>query len=307
MKKDAIITHIQSASRKLMQQLGILDDHASPIKSISQSHALLELHTYKTMNMLQLARILNLEQYTTSRLVMQLVSNNLCTIQRDINDRRNKLISLTDKGSMLAQKIHKESHLQMQQALNLINKKEREIIAQGLSLYAQVLNQSRLREACRIRKSTKKDMPQLINLAKFIHMEYGLYTNHQTILFVQHELNEIKKIYTGEKSENFVIVHNAEIVGCCGYSPLSDDNKDICTLRALYLSPQIRGLGLGTRLVQKVLHHAKSHGFKLCYSEDYGCMQDPTTFYKRLEFKKSESPAIATKHNLKSSWYVKEL
>lgn len=307
MKQDPVIAHIQSVSRRLMQQLGLFDTHTVAIKSVSQYHALLELTLYKVMNMVQLSNVLNLEQSTTSRLVVQLIAQGLCQVQRNTHDRRNKLISLTEKGSMLAEKIHAESQLQTQQALSLLNKKERAAIAHGLSLYSQVLHQSRLKEECKIRKLHKKDIPQLQEIYKLAQTEYGLNAHHETIFFLKTNLKNSAKNLAMPRSGYFVVEHKKEIIGGAGYSPLSDDYSDVCIIKCFYLSLHARGLGLCKLLMKKVFSHAKLDGYQQCYSEDYSATKDLSEFHKKTGFKKLETIPLHIRHNSTNDWYLKKL
>ncbi len=66
--------------------------------------------------------------------------------------------------------------------------------------------------------------------------------------------------YYLEKGGAFWVVENSgEIVGTCGYVPLSDER---CELKRMYLLSEIRGEGLGKKLLAKTASHAFENGFK---------------------------------------------
>lgn len=158
MKKDKSILQIRSASREIVRQLGLLNNRFSAIGSVSQCHALVELDVNGAMNLNQLSDALNLEKSTTSRMVNQLSEQHLCNIETDKNDRRNILISLTDKGRALVKQIHKQATEQVQEALYLMSKEEKELVVNGLTLYAEALKQSAPQNEYRKRKPLKKDV-----------------------------------------------------------------------------------------------------------------------------------------------------
>lgn len=302
MEKDTIITQIKFASRELMRQFNLFNSKFSSIGSISQCHALVELATYKTMSMKQVTHLLGLEKSTVSRLIVQLVHRNLCEIQPSKVDRRSKLISLTAEGSALAKKIHAEYHVHIQQALTSINQEDLVTFAQGLSLYTESLQQLHLKEKCKIRKLVKKDVAQLQEKYKFTHIGQNVDANHSTVSFLTMKHKEIAKSLTIAKSGYFVYEHNKEIVGIAGYSPLPEANPDICIVRCFHAASHVRGLVFCEPFLQKMLGHAKSNGFKQCYSEFNKCPA-----FKELGFQKAETIPFRTQQNSICDWLVKEL
>jgi DNA-binding MarR family transcriptional regulator len=160
MKTDKVISQIRSASREMVRQFGLLSNRFSAIGSTSQCHALVELDTQGVMTLGQLSTILNLEKSTTSRLVMQMADEGICQIKPDATDRRNKLISLTEKGLMLVNQIHIEAKAQVVQALELLTEEEKAAVVRGLSIYANALKQSGPKYEYKSRKRLKKNIPE---------------------------------------------------------------------------------------------------------------------------------------------------
>jgi DNA-binding MarR family transcriptional regulator len=160
MKTGKLVLQIRSASREIVRQLGLLNNRFSSIGSTSQCHALVELDTHGIMTLIQLSVILNLEKSTTSRLIMQMSDEGICQIQSDENDRRNKLISLTEQGLILVNQIHVEAKAQVMQALDMMSEEEKNTVARGLSMYANALKQSRPQYEYKSRKPLKKNIRQ---------------------------------------------------------------------------------------------------------------------------------------------------
>jgi len=307
MKTETLITHIRSSSREMVRQFGLLNNCFSSIGSTSQCHALVELDSHGVMNLGQLSTVLNLEKSTTSRLVTQLLSKGICHIQLDENDRRNKLISLTKKGLQLVNKIHLEAKLQVQQALDMMSEDEKNTVVRGLSIYAKALKRSRILQEYSIRKLTKSDVPQLINLIKTIWAEFGFDSSHPAAPIFEDELKNTYETYSGKKSSYFVLMHAKRIIGGVGYGPLSNEYADTCELKGMYLSSQLRGSGLGAFLLQKVLREIKNEGFKKCYLETMDYMHGANALYKRFGFAKLDNPIGNTGHTWTNCFYIKEI
>lgn len=307
MSANNVVNQIRSASREMIRQFGFLNNRFSSIGSTSQCHALVELDAHGVMNLGQLSSVLNLDKSTASRLVMQLCKEDSCQIHFDENDRRNKLISLTKKGLQLVNAIHYEANLQVKLALNMINEEEQATVLKGLTAYAKALKRSRLHNEYKVRKLQKSDMPQLVNLIKSIWAEFGFDSTHPKATVFEEELHRTYETYTAKKSNYYVLVDGKKIIGGVGYAPLVGANKNICELKGMYLSSQLRGLGLGSMLLKKALIDAKNEGFKKCYLETMDFMHGANNLYHKFGFLKLEKPLGDTGHSWTNHWYIKNL
>jgi len=303
---DKLITQIRSASRKMVRQLGLLENVFVSIGSTSQCHALVELDAHGTMNLNQLSTALNLEKSTISRLVTQLADKGICHIEPDEKDRRNKLITLTKKGLRLVSKINHEATTQVRQALEMMSDEEQNIVVRGLSIYAKALKRSRLQNEYKARKLLKKDVPELAILIRQVRAEFGFDAKHPMAHLFEEELNQIYETYNKDKSGYFVLVHNNKIVGGAGYAPFPGYDTT-CELKGMYLAPQLRGLGLGALLLRTVLQKTKDEGFTQCYLETMCFMEGANALYKKFGFKPLEKPLGDTGHNWTDCWYIKEI
>lgn len=307
MQIDPLITQIRSASREMVRQFGLLDTYFSSIGSNSQCHALVELDSCGVMTLGQLSSVLNLDKSTTSRLVTQLCERGICQIQADEHDRRNKLISLTREGLRCVNEIHKEARLQVKLALDMMSKEEQTTVLKGLTVYAKALKRSRIHNEYSVRKLQKDDMPQLVNLIKTVWIEFGFDSNHPKASIFEEELHSTYETYMTKKSNYYVLTHGKKIVGGVGFAPLIGANEHICELKGMYLSSQLRGLGLGSVLLKKALQKAQATGFEKCYLETMDFMHGANTLYKKFGFKSLDKPMGNTGHNWTNCWYVKNL
>lgn len=307
MQEDIQISQIRSASREMVRQFGLLDNRFSSIGTATQCHALVEIDAHGVVNSGELSLVLNLEKSTTSRLVAQMIQDGMCRMQADENDRRNKIISLTKKGLELVNKIHIEAKSQVKQALSMMSDEEINTVVSGLSIYAKALKRSSVQSEYKVRKLLVKDVPQLINVTKAVWAEFGFDSNHRDAPFFEKELSKIYEIYNVKKSCYFVLVQGEKIVGGSGFAPLPGKCKDTCELKGMYLSNQIRRLGLGTLLLKHTLQAAKNEGFKKCYLETMDYMHGANTLYQKFGFTGLEKPQGNTGHTWTNCWYIKEI
>lgn len=307
MQIENLVAHIRLSSRELVRELGFLNNRFSTIGSISQCHALVELDSQGVMNMEQLSSILNLDKSTTSRIVAKLIEKDIFQIQLDENDRRSKLISLTKKGKQTVNQIHLDAILQVQQALNIMSEDERLTVSNGLSTYAKALKRARIHQEYTIRKLHKNDIPQLIYLIKNIWAEFGFDSNHPNAAHFHEELHGIYESFSINKSGYFVLLKDKRVMGGGGFGPLVGGNTNTCEIKGMYLSPQLRGLGLGASLLEKIIEEGKNKGYKKYYLETMDFMHGANALYGKFGFKKLEKPLGNTGHTWTNCFYYKEI
>lgn len=307
MNQKLVINHIRSASREMIRQLGLLDNQFSAYGTPSQCHALIEIAALGVVNMGELASLLNLDKSTMSRIVAQLINLNLCNMQSDENDRRNKLITLSKKGKEVVARIHADADAQVKQALNNLGEEEQALVVRGLSIYAKALKRAALQNKYQIRKLKTSDMPQLIKLIKSVWAEFGFDHNHPDSSHYNEELNQTYESYAVSKSDYFVLMSDNKIIGGVGFAPLPGTNKSICELKGMYLSSHVRGLGLGALLIKHVLNAARKIGFQECYLETMDFMHGANKLYQKSGFVKLDKPLGTTGHHWTNCWYIKKL
>lgn len=307
MTKDTLISQIRTSSREMVRELGLLNNRFAAIGSTSLCHALVELDSHGVLNSNQLATILNLEKSTVSRLVMQMQEKELCDIQADPNDRRNKLISLTKNGQALANEIHVAAKSQVSQALQMMSAEEKNMVVQGIAIYAKALRKSGIQSEHSIRKLQKQDIPQLTNIIKSVWAEFKFDASHPEASLIEDELTNLYANYTGKNQEYYVLTQGEKIVGGAGFAGILTPEKKLCELKGMYLSQQLRGAGLGSMLLQKVLSEATARGYKQCYLETNDFMHGANKLYMKNGFEKLTRPIEGAGHPCTNIWYIKKL
>ncbi|ACO44875.1 GNAT family N-acetyltransferase [Deinococcus deserti] len=101
-------------------------------------------------------------------------------------------------------------------------------------------------------------------------------------------LTDLERSLFGADSGGFIAeLENAGVVGCVGYRP---DGTQTLTLNKLATRPEVRGQGLGARLVQAVESHASRAGYARVLLAVSQFNQDVIPFYIRLGYARSEEP-----------------
>jgi len=100
MDEQIAANQLREMIRLLERKLGVLEDGEMACcgLSMAQCHALVEIGRARNISLVELARLLNLDNSTLSRTVNNLVNNGMVERQHDRNDRRYITIQLTPEG-----------------------------------------------------------------------------------------------------------------------------------------------------------------------------------------------------------------
>lgn len=122
------ISHIHSLTQNFLIQK--LNEQGLPDFASSHGNILFQLSTNKTMKMGKLAEKINRDKSTTTVLVRKLEENGLVSSENDTTDKRNKLISLTEKGKNYTQITASLSNELIETFYRGFNESEKEIFVQ---------------------------------------------------------------------------------------------------------------------------------------------------------------------------------
>jgi putative acetyltransferase len=121
------------------------------------------------------------------------------------------------------------------------------------------------------------------------------------------EIDDMHLAYAPRGSEFYVVVLDGKVRGCGGFAPLNGGDKDTCELRKMYFRTELRGMGVGTRLLELCLARASEAGFRYCYLETMDGMRQAQRLYGKYGFKYLDKPMGETGHTSCGTWMTREL
>lgn len=77
------------------------------------------------------------------------------------------------------------------------------------------------------------------------------------------------------------------IVGCGGLLPVHDDTVE---LRKMYLLPEVRGHGLGRRLLEELIESARGAGHRRIVLDTASVLKEAIALYRRRGFQPFDNP-----------------
>lgn len=146
-----------------------------------------------------------------------------------------------------------------------------------------------------IRKIRPEDNPAMEAIIKGVMTEYGAtgegYSIHDP------EVVNIYNSYQGPGHVFFVCGIDEKVLGGAGIAPLAGASPELCELRKMYFMNELRGRGMGARMLTKCLTFAKEYGYKTCYLETLDRMAEARKLYGKFGFKSLSAPLGFTGHS----------
>lgn len=304
-KSNETVDEIRTQARRLVRELDVVKGiYLGSGYTFSQCHVLFELATHGSLGLMEIANNLLIDKSNTSRTVKKLVDLGLVKTKIVAADKRQKKFSLTAKGRKALNHTVGLASEQTRGALLNLNVAQQQQVVAGLKLYADALRKSRLQADYLIRPIRKQDNAQVAQVIRDVMTEFQAVGEGYSIEDV--EVDDMFGNYRDKRSCYHVITIDDLIVGCGGFGPLQGGGKSTCELRKMFFKPEIRGIGLGYRLLSLLMDEAEKRGYRKCYLETLNRMDRASQLYLKNGFKLLDGPRGKTGHCACDCWYMRE-
>ena len=157
----------------------------------------------------------------------------------------------------------------------------------------------------KIRIIEAKDNASLAQLIRKTLKEFG--ANHPGTVYFDDTTDHLFEVFETLRSIYFVAELNNEIVGGGGIFPTDGLPGDTCELVKMYLYPRVRGIGLGSILIQKCIDYVKEAGYKTIYLETMPELKQALKTYEKFGFEYIHHPMGNSGHFGCELWMLKRV
>ena len=268
------IDDVREASRDLVRELGFMGRTiAGTDLSASGVHAIIEIGTTSDLSAKQIAVKLCLEKSTISRLIKSLVERQLVNETRSKSDNRIKVLNLTAPGELVFQEVSHFGEEQVAGAINPLDQGLRETILTGLKSYSRALKFKRTQGA-------NFDVSAFDPGSCQLQIEEGYYPGIIGQVAMMHARYYSREMGFGAVFEAKVAGGMAEFVPrldhvCNQIWRVEDEGRILGSitidgeqmgnnrgqLRWFIVNGELRGKGMGRRLISKAVAFCDKQGF----------------------------------------------
>ena len=157
----------------------------------------------------------------------------------------------------------------------------------------------------RIRPIRQADNAIVAQIVREVMTEFGAVGCDTSISDA--EVDAMYEAYPAPRAAFYVVEIDGRVLGCGGVGPLAGGPEDVCELRKMYFLPELRGSGVGTRLLEDILAAARGAGYRRCYLETRGNMIAARRLYERRGFRVMDTPLGDTGHSGCNTWMIRDL
>lgn len=138
-----------------------------------------------------------------------------------------------------------------------------------------------MKETVKIRTIEPQDNDAVKTLVLDVLAEHGLVG--EGYAGVDPEMDDMYGNYQDKNCNFFVVEHKQRILGVGGYAPLAGDAAK-AELRKMYFKSELRGLGMGHKLIQACIDEAQKSGYQGMYLETTPAMKVAQALYRKHGF-----------------------
>lgn len=303
---EPLIKNLRVSLRKLVRELDVTKGiYKSTGYTYTECHIIIELEQYGMMTIKELGELLNADKSIISKAVNGLEKSGLVKQVKNETDSRQKPLILTQKGINEAARLNYEANKQVTDALSILKDEERDTVLKGIQAYSKALNRLRKQSEFEIRPIKKSDNKFMEKIIVDVMTEFGAVGEGYSIK--DNEVRNMFESYNNNKSAYFVVTRGKEVLGGAGIGILPDADGDVCELKKMYFVPEIRGIGLGEKLMDLCLDAAREAGYKKCYLETLERMPQARGLYLKYGFKPVNGPVGCTGHFNCDNFYIRDL
>ncbi|MCK2220741.1 helix-turn-helix domain-containing GNAT family N-acetyltransferase [Actinomadura sp. ATCC 31491] len=276
---EARVSEVRAFNRFYTKVIGVLQAGMleSPY-SLTEVRVLFELAHAEPMETGRLRALLDLDAGYLSRILTRFDADGLIRRERSAADARKQVVRLTDKGTATFADLDRRSEAEIERLLSGLPEAEQGRLVGSMAAIRSLLSPREPgREAYVIRPPRTGDLGWVVQRhGELYSAEYGWGTAfEQTVAGIVAGLDLTK-------DAGWIAEVGGERAGCVFYVR-EDDGQ--AKLRMLLVEPSARGMGIGRRLVEECLRHARADGRKRITLWTRDCLTSARRIYQTAGFR----------------------
>lgn len=273
------IHKIRSFSRFYTNLLGLLNQHIlGSSYSLTEARVMLEICKMNPCTANALATRLNMDRSYMSRIIKSLAREELVTKVQSPKDNRVNFIALTVKGNETINNLVKKSDEQIAVLVKALDERMLKEVTDAMETIKSIISSGM--EPISVRNFIARDIQYVISRHCSLYAEeYGLTAVFRS--YVEEKVNYFARHY--DKNCECLLI--AEAAGRpVGSIAIAKADDSTAQLRYFLIEPEMRGKGLGHRLVGMVLDFCQAKGYKHVFLETFSALEAARHIYKSHGF-----------------------
>lgn len=247
-------------NRFYTRQIGLLNDGLLKSEfSLTEARILYELANHDNLTATDLTRELGLDAGYLSRILKKFEKRGLLTRQDSRSDARQTLLNLSQAGRMAFEPLNQASREEIAGMLSKLSSNEKQRLLHAMQTIEKLLGEK-----------AEPAVPYILRPHQI--GDIGWVARRQGMLYAQeYGWDETFEAFVAEIGAGFIKNYDPKWERCwiaeregkiVGSVFLVRESDDAAKLRMLYVEPEARGLGIGSRLTDECIRFARQKRYK---------------------------------------------
>ncbi len=256
---DQTIATVRGFTRFYTRRIGVLQEALLDSDfNLPEARIIYEIALRDGLTASDLAADLGLDAGYLSRLVKGLEQRGYLRRSASDRDGRQQILELTSKGRRAFETINARSDLEVRKLLAPLTAPERAILRSALTTAERLLSDKGGQGDCTFRDVKPGDIGWIVHRHAVLYAEeYGW--DHTFEAMVAKVAGEFVENFDAKCERAWIAELDGRIVGSVF---LVKKTKTTAKLRLLYVEPDLRGQGIGRRLVETCIAQARNFGYQ---------------------------------------------
>jgi len=258
---DLLTEKFREFNRFYTDKIGVLNHKLVDSEfSLSEARVLYELAHQSALSAQALQQSLHLDRGYLSRILKTFENHGLLKRKASSQDARRKSLHLTKAGETAFAKLNALSQSAMQELLSELSPFEQARLSDAIRGFEQALgfNHPSGQKDIRLRDLQPGDIGFIGHRQMLLYQqEYGWNINYEVVAL--DILCQFVKNFDPKKEKSWIAESDGQILGSVFVAKESDK---IAKLRLLYVEPEARGTGLGSKLVEECIRFASAANYQ---------------------------------------------
>lgn len=158
----------------------------------------------------------------------------------------------------------------------------------------------------KIRKIEPSDNQNIATIIRAALKEFG--ADKPGTVYYDESTDHLFELFEQEKmSFYYVIIQDKQVLGGGGIFPTEGLPNGVCELVKMYLSKNVRGLGLGKMMIEKCMETAVELGYTKMYLETLPELKNAVYLYEKMGFERLQNPLGNSGHTGCDIWMLRNI
>ena len=256
---NGYVSAIRGFNRFYTRKIGVVDGVASNPFSLAEARVLYELAHREQPTATDIRKELGLDAGYMSRILREFERRKLVTREQSKTDERQRFLSLTAKGREAFAPLDERSNRDVAAMLEKLSPTERKQLVDAVRTVGRLLgDKAQPRTPYLLRQHQPGDMGWIVHRQAILYAEeYGWDGTYEAL--AAEIVAQFIKNYDPKCERCWIAEKDGERVGAVFVAKASGETAK---LRLLHVEPEVRGLGIGKRLVDECVRFARQAGYQ---------------------------------------------